>query len=96
MSDVEDKYRRVDFTSVIKRYLPFLDSVALFTIFVLLIVSIRLVFNILDFIPPHLIVIILFFVAVLVGSSLYLAKLIYRSANFINSDPGNKFGKIKT
>lgn len=80
MIDVEDKYEKVDFTKAIKRYIPFLDFVTLFTILALLFVSVGLINKFLNFIPPLVIVIILFFVAVLVGSSLYLAKIISRSA----------------
>jgi HD-GYP domain-containing protein (c-di-GMP phosphodiesterase class II) len=77
---MEDKHRRVDFTKALKRYIPFLDFVTLFTILALLFVSARLKYEFLDYIPPHLIAIILFFVAVLVGGCLYLAKLISKSA----------------
>lgn len=74
------KNKKDNFLNSLKRNITLLDSITLLIVFAILFVSIRLLFQFLNYVPSVAVVIILFIVALLSVIGLYLAKYISRVA----------------
>ena len=72
--------KKDNFLNSLKRNITLLDSITLLIVFAILFVSIRLLFQLLNYVPSVAVVIILFMVALLSVIGLYLARYISRVA----------------